>query len=273
MWQAKSLQYERFPPHFVKQPMRNYVVAGFAVFALVELSAGAFQSDTERITRTEQVPSGGTLRIKNFSGHVVVTASDRRDVAIEAVRRGDREWLDRSKLDIYSTGSTLVVDANQKDRDRSWFDWTRKSRIIETDLDIKVPRKINVDVNVFSSPVTITGTEGTHNIHGFSSRVQLDDVTGSVRAHTFSGPVVIRAKTWIENESIDVDTFSGSIQLHVPENARGSVTFNSFSGRLNSEMPLTLHSSSRRSVKAELGGGSGGTLRFKTFSGSVRIDR
>jgi DUF4097 and DUF4098 domain-containing protein YvlB len=85
--------------------------------------------------------------------------------------------------------------------------------------------------------------------------------------------VEIRAKTWVENQSIDVDTFSGSIQLHVPENARGSVTFNSFSGRLNSEMPLTLHSSNRRSLKAELGGGPGGTLRFKTFSGSVRIDR
>jgi len=51
------------------------------------------------------------------------------------------------------------------------------------------------------------------------------------------------------------------------------VSFNSFSGQLNSELPLTLHSSSRRSFKAELGGGDGGTLRFKTFSGSVKIDR
>jgi hypothetical protein len=38
-------------------------------------------------------------------------------------------------------------------------------------------------------------------------------------------------------------------------------------------MPLTMHSSSRRSVRAELGSGGGGTLRFKTFSGSVKIDR
>jgi len=51
------------------------------------------------------------------------------------------------------------------------------------------------------------------------------------------------------------------------------VTFNSFSGRLNSELPLTLHTSSRRHLRAELGGGAGGTLRFKTFSGSVKIDR
>jgi DUF4097 and DUF4098 domain-containing protein YvlB len=70
-----------------------------------------------------------------------------------------------------------------------------------------------------------------------------------------------------------VDTFSGGIELHVPESARGTVTFNSFSGRLNSEMPLTMHSSSRRAIKAELGGGGDSTFRFKTFSGNVKIDR
>ena len=182
----------------------------------------ASTTDTEHITRTEKLAPGGTLRLKNFSGRVVVTASDRSDVVIDAVRRGEREWLDRSKLEIYSSGSTLVVDANQHDHSSSWFNWTRKTRIVETDLDLKVPHRINLDVNVFSSPVTVTGVEGSHNIHGFSSRIQLDDVTGSVRAHTFSGSVEIRAKTWVENQSIDVDTFSGSIQLHVPENARGS---------------------------------------------------
>jgi DUF4097 and DUF4098 domain-containing protein YvlB len=251
--------------------MRNYALAAFAVLALVTPSLMASTTETEHITRTEKLAPGGTLRVKNFSGRVNITASDRTDVAIDAVRRGERWSLDRSKLDIYTNGSTLVIDANQTDH--SWFDWTRKTRIVETDFDIKVPRKTNVDVNVFSSPVTVTGVEGTHRIHGFSSRLHLEDVTGSVQAHTFSGSVEIRAKTWVENQSIDVDTFSGSIQLHVPDDARGSVTFNSFSGRLNSEMPLTLHSTSRRSLKAELGGGAGGRLRFKTFSGSVRIDR
>jgi DUF4097 and DUF4098 domain-containing protein YvlB len=84
---------------------------------------------------------------------------------------------------------------------------------------------------------------------------------------------VIREKAWAPNQTIDVDTFSGNVELHVPETASGSVSFNSFSGRLNSGMPLTLHNSTRRSLRADLGGGGDGRLRFKTFSGSVRIDR
>ena len=252
--------------------MRNYALAAFAVLALlVGPSLVASTMDTDHVTRTEKLAPGGTLRVKNFSGRVTIAASDRSDVAIDAVRRGDRDWLDRSRLDIHTDGTTLVVDANQTDY--SWFGWSRRNHIIETDFDIKVPRKVNLDVNVFSSAVMVTGVEGSHRLHGFSSRLQLEDVAGSVQAHTFSGPVEIRAKTWVDNQSIEVDTFSGNVQLHVPDNARGSVSFNSFSGRLNSEMPLTLHSTNRRSLRADLGGGGGGALRFKTFSGSVRIDR
>ena len=194
-------------------------------------------------------------------------------MVIDAVRRATRSRLDRITLDIHTSGSNVVVvDANQ--HDRSWFGFSGGNNVVETDFDIKVPRRTNLDLSVFSSPVSVDGVEGSHKVHGFSSRLTLTDVAGPVQAHTFSGSVMIRVKSWEPNQTIDVDTFSGNVELHVPDSARGTVTFNSFSGRLNSEMPLTLHTSSRRALRAELGGGGdGGTLRFKTFSGSVKIDR
>jgi DUF4097 and DUF4098 domain-containing protein YvlB len=252
--------------------MRTFAAA-FAVFALATPAHAAPRlfDETEHITRTIQLEPGGTLRLKNFSGRVTITASDRPEVVIDAVRRASRTQLERIKLDIHTSGSNVVVvDANQ--RDRSWWDFASGNNVVETDFDIKVPRRTQLDLSVFSSPVSVTGVEGSHKVHGFSSPFVLTDVTGSLRAHTFSGSVTIRQKTW-ENPDIQVDTFSGNIELHLPESARGSVAFNSFSGRLNSEMPLTMHTSSRRALRAEFGGGDGGTLRFKTFSGSVKIDR
>lgn len=251
------------------------LAAAFAVLALAAPAHAAPRlfDETEHITRTIQLEPGGTLRLKNFSGRVTITASDRPEVVIDAVRRASRTQLERIKLDIHASGSNVVVvDANQ--RDRSWWDFASGNNVVETEFDIKVPRRTQLDVSVFSSPVNITGVEGPHKVHGFSSPLVLTDVTGSVRAHTFSGSVSILQKSWESNQTIDVDTFSGNIVLHLPDAARGSVTFNSFSGRLNSELPLTMHTSSRRALRAELGGGGdGGTLRFKTFSGSVRIDR
>jgi len=251
----------------------RHLAAAFAVLALAApaLAATSVFDETEHITRTLALAPGGTLRLKNFSGHVTITGTDRAEVSIDAVRRAPQAQLDRIKLDIQSTDSNLVtIDANR--RDSAW--WGFKSHnVVDTDFDIKVPRRTRLEVEVFSSPVSITGVDGPHRVYGFSSQLVLTDVSGSIRAHTFSGSVTIREKTWESDQTIDVDTFSGHIELHVPDNARGTVTFNSFSGRLNSEMPLTMHSSSTRSLRADLGGGGGSTLRFKTFSGNVKIDR
>jgi DUF4097 and DUF4098 domain-containing protein YvlB len=255
--------------------MRTYVVA-FAVLALATPAAAAaadrWFEETEHVTQTIKLDPGGTLRLKSFSGRVTITASDQPDVVIDAVRRATRERLDRIKLDIHTDGSnTVVVDANR--RDRSWDIFNSGNNVVETDFDIKVPQRTNLDLSVFSAPVSVEGVTGSHRVHSFSARLTLSDVAGPIRAHTFSGSVTIREKSWEPNNTIDVDTFSGNVELHVPDSARGAVSFNSFSGRLNSEIPLTLQRSSRRSLRAELGGGGDGTLRFKTFSGSVKIDR
>jgi hypothetical protein len=251
--------------------MRKYIL----VAALVALCAPAIHAavdETEHVNQTLKMGPGGTLRLKNFSGRVTITASDRPEVVIDAVRRASRERLARIKLDIHTDGPhVVVVDANR--REAAWYEFIGGKNVVETDFDIKVPRKTNLDVSVFSSPVTVEGIEGSHNVHSFSARLSLNGVAGPIKAHTFSGTVSIRETAWQPNQTIDVNTFSGNVELHVPENARGSVSFNSFSGRLNSEMPLTLHSSNRRSLRADLGGGGDGSLRFKTFSGSVRIDR
>jgi DUF4097 and DUF4098 domain-containing protein YvlB len=255
--------------------MRKIVFA-FAICALASsaVSGSARQrwsDETEHVNRTVPLEPGGTLRLNSFSGRVTITASDRPEVVVDAVRRASRERLARITLDVHSEGSNVVVvDANH--RERSWFMFTGNN-VVDTDFDITVPRHTNLNVSVFSAPVSIDGVEGSHTLHGFSSRMSVTDVAGPIRAHSFSGSILIRAKTWDANQSIDVDTFSGSVELHVPETARGRITFNSFSGHLNSEMPLTLHSGNRRSLTAELGGGGDGVLRFKTFSGSVRIDR
>ena len=250
--------------------MRKYLLA-FALLALSAPAVLAVADETEHVSKTLKMEPGGTLRLKNFSGRVTITASDRAEVVVAAVRRASRDRLARITLDIHTEGANVVVvDANH--RERSWFEFSGNN-VVETDLDITVPRQSNLDVAVFSSPVTIEGVEGSHNVHSFSARLSLNDVTGPIKAHTFSGTVVIREKSWESNQTIDVDTFSGNVELYVPESARGSVSFNSFSGRLNSEMPLTLHNSNRRSLRADLGGGGNGRLRFKTFSGSVKIDR
>ena len=253
------------PRHFLRP-------AVFTVLTFASMSALA-TADTEHVSRMVSVGPGGTLRLNNFSGKVTITGSDRSDISIDAVRHGTRDLLNRVKLDIRSEASTVHIDANK--RDRSWFDWGRNN-VVETDFEIRVPRRTNLALTLFSASLDVQGVDGSHTIQTFSSQARLDDVNGSIRAKSFSGAIQIRATAWRDNQTIDVETFSGRVELRVPDSARGRVLFESFSGNLNTALPLTVETSRRRRISGRLGSGAeadGGHISVRTFSGSVRLDR
>ena len=54
---------------------------------------------------------------------------------------------------------------------------------------------------------------------------------------------------------MNVNTFSGDVTLRLPASARGDITFDSFSGSFNSDLPVTLSSSSKRNFRGSLNGG------------------
>ena len=250
--------------------MRHTILAA-ALAASTLLAAVPARAETEHVTKTLALDAGGTLRLKSFSGRVTITATDRTDVSIDAYRHASRAQLAAIKLDIRAEGSsTIVIEANQ--HEHSWLDFARGSNVVETDFNIQVPRRINLDVSVFSAPVTTTGIEGTQNVHTFDSQLKLEEAAGAVEAHSFSGAIEIGERTWQGHETLDVHTFSGAIAVRLPASARANVAFDSFSGHLNSDLPLMLDSSSRRGVRGHLGSGEGGELKLKTFSGDVRIE-
>lgn len=225
--------------------VRISLVAALAVLALAApATARAEQRETERVDRTVQIRAGGQLRLKNFSGHVIITGSNRGDMAVHAVRRATRDRLDHVKLDIQETSGGVTIEANRRDSD--WRE--RDNNVVDTDFDIEVPADIAIDVEVFSSDVSVK------------------DVRGTQRVHTFSGTVDLSGA----EKDIGAETFSGNITVNMVQGAAASVDFDSFSGSLDTDIPMVYRSSSRRHIRAEIGAG-GTDYHFKTFSGNVRI--
>jgi hypothetical protein len=57
----------------------------------------------------------------------------------------------------------------------------------------------------------------------------------------------------------------------LPEVSNGHIRFNSFSGDFRSDFPVMLNRKSKRDISADLGGGGGANLEFKTFSGDLKL--
>jgi hypothetical protein len=220
-------------------------IALLGAMTLAAPAAASEQTETERVDRTVSIRAGGLLSLKNFSGRVTITGSNRADVVVHAVRRAPRERLDHIKLQIVESASGVSIEANKKDSD-----WTeRDNNVVDTEFEIQVPVDVALDVDVFSSDVIVRDVRGRQKLHAFSGEIEVGGAEGA----------------------LDAETFSGDISVSLAQGASASVDFDSFSGSLKSDVPMSYRSSnSRRRVRADIG--SGGTdYHFKTFSGDVRI--
>lgn len=223
--------------------------------------------ETENVDRTLSFQPGGTIRLKTFSGRVNITGSGGNQVVIKAVRRATRERLNDIKLEITQNGNVIDIDANHRIVER------RNDNVVETDFDIQVPGQVKLDLRTFSAPVTVNSVAGDVVVEGFSSEIKLVDVSGPKRVKTFSGGVEVEARGWNDGDDMNVNTFSGDVTLRLPSSARGDITFDSFSGSFNSDLPVTLSTTGKRNFRGALNGGGNTNLRLNTFSGSVRIQK
>lgn len=253
------------------------------IFVCAVLVAGwptpmaADQTETERVHKVVALAPGGTVKLHNFSGHVTITGTDRNEVVVDAVRKATKDRLERIKLDVSSSGNIVTIEANKKDRARIGL---LGNNVVETDFEIQVPRRSTLDINVFSSPVTVTGVSGSHLVRSFSGRLELTDIAGAVSAKTFSGRIRV-GLVGVDRPDLELTTFSGGIEVRVPSTVQAKLDFDSFSGDLTSDLPLTLDSKHGHRLLARINAGDrpGGTssgasdVRLKTFSGDVRIIR
>lgn len=242
--------------------------SALVVLSVLTLALPAWaQKQEETVDRTISVQPGATLELKTFSGRVDIRAVDGNQVIVRAVRRATPERLRDIRLEITESPTRVVIDANHRLVAR------RNENVVETDFDIQVPRQMVLALKTFSAPVTVTGVKGRLEVDGFSSAVTLRDVSGPMRVKTFSADVDVQAESWTDGDDLDINTFSGDVRLRLPGNARGAINFDSFSGRFQSDLPVTMRSSSRRNFRGELNGGGTTDFRLKTFSGSVNIQK
>ena len=242
-----------------------------AILALaIPASAAGGQKETETVNKTVALPAHGTLKLKNFSGNVHLAAASGNDVVIKAVRNAKREQLDHIKLDIQTTGDTITIDANK--RDDAWRD--HNDNVVETTFDIQVPAAAMLDIYGFSSDLDIKGVTGDEKLETFSGDITVEGAKSAVRAKTFSGRIDINLTSAGASPELNAETFSGRINARLAGDAKGEVSFDSFSGSFNSEIPLTVTSIGKHRTSGSLSGGSGtSTLKFHTFSGDVKVTK
>ena len=243
----------------------------FAVaLMLVVLPALAAAQETERVHKVVPLGPGGTVVLHNFSGAVRIVGADVNEVTIDAVRTATRDRLDHIKLDVETSGSAVTIQANKKDP--SWH--VDNDNVVKTEFDITMPRQARLDIKVFSSDVHVRNVSGDQKLETFSGDLRVENGPARIEAKTFSGDIEAGLVVGATGPDLGLETFSGSITLRVPGNAAAALDFDSFSGKLTSDVPLTVAEQRKGHLRATLNGGDAlHRVHLKTFSGDVKIGK
>ncbi len=117
--------------------------------------------------------------------------------------------------------------------------------------DVDAPQ---ISIDTGSGDVTLRGTR--------TGRVEIDTGSGEVLVETVAG-----------SASIGVDTGSGDVTLLLPDDYAGSIRLETSSGRLRTDLPITLTRSGDDEIEGRIGEGGSARIEAETGSGDISIGR
>jgi hypothetical protein len=272
-------------------------VAALAVPALRSQSTTA-SAQPERFQRTFSLANGGTLDVDNYKGTIHVVGVETNQVTVDVNKRfeggdaADRKWwMENLQVNFHNDSNRVSVEVKYPERTCD-FCWPGHDYSAAVELEIRVPRQINVQVESYKPDIKIASIHGDIRIKSYKAPIEIDSTTGAIRVDTYkesvklrnvnlSGPLEI--KSYKADAEIDARTLGndvtlenskGSIVLRVPANAGLDVDYEG--GRRSSFSCDFAMTSQTGSFNSSFRGkvNQGGTrLHMRTEKGSVWLQK
>ncbi|HET6303727.1 MAG TPA: DUF4097 family beta strand repeat-containing protein [Myxococcota bacterium] len=249
-------------------------------------------------------PSAGMIRIENANGRTRVIGEERDDVQIDAHKiaraesvEGAEKLVEEIQIASSGAGGALGLEVVIPGR------WNRRGRV---DMEVRVPRDLQVEVNSSNGKIAVCGLRGSVRVRSSNGGVRLDDVVGnaeisasnatvsctctqgrlvarssngkielsrhrgSVDASTSNGLIHVNLEE-LSREGVQLATSNGRVVLELPEQVDGDVDLRVDNGVIRNQRTLcrcTRDTSGQ--VRGQLGAG-GTPIRVRTSNGSISL--
>jgi DUF4097 and DUF4098 domain-containing protein YvlB len=250
------------------------ICALFALGALAHASdhAGAIK---EEFHQTYALAPDGRIELDNINGSVHITAWDRNEVQLDAVKSaGTKERLDEARIEIDSNKNSLSIRTQYREHDHTWTrgDWENNPASVEYTLS--VPRTAHLDeIKLINGSLDITGVTGEVRASCINGRLKAQNLAGRSNLSTING--LLKAQfDQLSGSSMELNSVNGSVELILPSDSKVQLEANTVSG--NIENDFGLHVNHHRYVGHDLRGelGSGGPrIKLENVNGQIEIRR
>lgn len=223
--------------------------------------------------------AGKTLIIKDVNGDIHAEAADGNQVEVTADKSGS--GADEVRVDVVENADGIAICAmfpgeSECTTDSNLHVNSHNNRNhARVDFQVRLPRNVRFDAR------NVNGSVDAKNLGEVADATSVNgsvDVSTDQWAHLSSvnGSVTGRFGHANWPDELAITTVNGSISLALPADASTEVDFQSVNGRLNTDLPLTIQSSSGqwgpKSVHGTIGSG-GRRLKIHTVNGSATLEK
>jgi len=237
------------------------------------LARAATAAEVEQFHQVLPLNSAGQLQLDNVNGKIRITAWDRAEVQIDAVKHAkSQEDLNELKIEIEAKPNRIRIHTQMpKQKRRSW-DW-HLGPSASVDYELKVPaRAVLKEIKSVNGSVELSGMLGPVNASTVNGRLAATGLASDAQLSTVNGSVAASFEQFQGVKSVSLKTVNGSAEINLPRNVDATITGESVNGSIKANGGLTAHR--KRPVGSELRGklGNGSAeVQIKTVNGAIRV--
>jgi len=231
---------------------------------------------TEEFHQSYPLTATGRVSIANINGNVRISAWDRNEVKVDAVKRAySPERLSEVTIDVTNTADSVTIKTKYPERNQNFDSRTRGNNPASIEYALTIPRGARIDgVELVNGSLDIEGVQGEVRASLVNGEVKANDLSGEVTLSTVNGPIEVNALRLTESKGVTLNSVNGPIVLSMPSGASAQVRASTVHGPITNDFGLPVEEGQYvgRNLSGQIGSG-GPRIRLNNVNGSIAIKR
>jgi DUF4097 and DUF4098 domain-containing protein YvlB len=230
---------------------------------------------TEEFHQTYPITADGRVSLQNINGGVRISAWDRNEVKVDAVKRAyTQERLQEAKIKVDSGAAYLRIETEYPEY--NWRDdGTRHENPANVEYTLTVPRGARLeDVDLINGALTVEGVSGPVHASSINGRVRASGLAGTVNLSVINGTLEATLDRLSDAGTVTLSSVNGPLVVTLPSDSNATVRANTLHGPINNDFNLPVREGEYigRDLEGRLGQGSA-RVRLSNVNGSITIRR
>jgi DUF4097 and DUF4098 domain-containing protein YvlB len=214
--------------------------------------------------RSYSLAANGHVVVQNLYGDVSITAWDRDEVLVEAVKRSsDPSRLDDAEIVVEPSSGGLSI--------RTRYSGADAGHLASVEYRITVPRAATLDqVQLINGGLSINGVAGSVTASAVNGSIKAEKLGGRADLSTVNGRLSADFNRIGSANQISLRSVNGPITLSIPSGAGANLNVRNQSGGIETEFGHAVRGDSGQELHTRVNRG-GAEIRVHNVNGGISI--